>query len=76
VRAELRDYDVGSRNGPRGEPIDVLTVAHTSKELGERVTVHLSVLDHDDLRGALKPDAGGRSQRGDATALRRLMETT
>jgi hypothetical protein len=70
------DYDVGSRNGPRGEPIDVLTVAHTSKELGERVTVHLSVLDHDDLRGALKPDAGGRSQRGDATALRRLMETT
>jgi hypothetical protein len=69
------DYDVGSRNGPRGEPIDVLTVAHTSKELGERVTVHLSVLDHDDLRGGLKPDAGGRSQRGDAAALRRLMET-
>jgi len=68
------DYDVGSRNGPRGEPIDVLTIAHTSKELGERVTVHLSVLDHDDLRGALKPDAGGRSQRGDAAALRRLME--
>jgi hypothetical protein len=69
------DYDVGSRNGPRGELIDVLTVAHTSQELGERVTVHLSVLDHDDLRGALKPDAGGRTQRGDAAALRKLMET-
>jgi hypothetical protein len=70
------DYDVGSRNGPRGEPIDVLTVAQTSQQLGERVTVHLSVLDHDDLRGALKPDAGGRSQRGDLAALHRLMETS
>ena len=36
-------------------------------------TVHLTVLDHDDLRGALKPDARGRSERGDAAALRRLM---
>ena len=70
------DYDVGSRPGPHGEPVDVLSVAHTSPELGERVTVHLSVLDHDDLRGALKPDAGGRSQRGDLNALRHLMEPT
>jgi hypothetical protein len=69
------DYDVGSRNGPRGELIDVLTVSHTSKELGERVTVHLSVLAYDDLRGALKPDSSGRTQRGDAAALRKLMET-
>jgi hypothetical protein len=68
------DYDVGSRNGPRGELIDVLTVAHASQALGERVTVHLSVLDHDDLRGALKPDASGRTQRGDASALLKLME--
>lgn len=67
------DYDVGSRNGPRGEQIDVLSVAHTSAVLGERVTVHLSVLDHDDLRGGLKPDAGGRSQRGDLTALSKLV---
>jgi hypothetical protein len=67
------DYDIGSRPGPRGETIDVLSVAHTSAELGERVTVHLSVLDHDDLRGALKPDAGGRSQRGDLAALRKLV---
>ncbi len=67
------DYDVGSRPGPRGEPIDVLSVAHTSAELGERITVHLSVLDHDDLRGALKPDAGGRSQSGDLVALRKLV---
>lgn len=67
------DYDVGSRPGPRGQPIDVLGVAHTSAVFGERVTVHLSVLDHDDLRGGLKPDAGGRSQRGDLAALRKLL---
>jgi hypothetical protein len=70
------DYDVGSRTGPRGEPIDVLSVAHTSTALGERVTLHLSVLDHDDLRGGLKPDAGGRSQRGDLAALGKLMASS
>jgi hypothetical protein len=67
------DYDVGSRDGPRHQPVDVLSIAHTSAALGERVTVHLSVLDHDDLRGALKPDAGGRTQRGDLAALRALI---
>jgi len=67
------DYEVGSRPGPRGEQVDVLSVAHTCAPLGERVTVHMSVLDHDDLRGALKPDAGGRSQRGDLAALRKLV---
>jgi hypothetical protein len=68
------DYDVGSTPGPRGEPVDVLSVSSRSTALGEHVTVHLSVLDHDDLRGALKPDAGGRTQRGDLAALRRLLE--
>ncbi len=67
------DYEVGSRPGPRGELVDVLSLAHTSAELGERVSVHLTVLDFDDLRGGLKPDAGGRSQRGDLIALRALM---
>jgi hypothetical protein len=66
------DYEVGSRPGPRGLPVDVLSIAERSAALGEMITVHLSVLDHDDLRGALKPDAGGRSQRGDLAALRKL----
>jgi hypothetical protein len=68
-------YDVGSRPSPRGgQPVDVLSVTSPCPELGEPVTVHLSVRDLDDLRGALKPDAGGRTQRGDATALRRRIE--
>lgn len=67
------DYEVGSRPGPRNQLVDVLSIAHTCAALGERITVHMSVLDHDDLRGALKPDAGGRSQRGDLAALRTLI---
>jgi len=66
-------YDVGSRPGPRGQSVDVLTVSSPSLELDDTVTVHLTVLDHDDLRGALKPDARGLSTCGDLAALRRLM---
>jgi hypothetical protein len=69
------DYEVGSTPGPRNQPVDVLSVASRSAALGETVTVHLTVLDHDDLRGALKPDARGRSQRGDAAALRALIQS-
>jgi len=67
------DYDVASRPGPRGAEVDLLSLASRCPELGETVTVFLTVLDHDDLRGALKPDARGRSWRGDAGALRRLL---
>ncbi len=67
-------YDVGSTTSLRGAEVDLLSVSSPCAELGEHVTVVLSVLDHDDLRGALKPDAGGRSQRGDLAALRKLME--
>ena len=39
---------------------------------GERVRVALTVLDYDDLRGALRGDAKGRALRGDLAALRAL----
>jgi hypothetical protein len=67
-------YAVGSTRGPRGATVDVLSVSQPSPALGEPVTVHLVILDHDDLRGALRPDAQGRAPRGDAAALRRLMQ--
>jgi hypothetical protein len=72
LNQEVR-YDVGSIDGPRGQPVDLLTLAWMSNALGEPVTLHLSILDHDDLRGGLKPDSDGQTQRGDAAALRRLM---
>jgi len=68
------DYDVGSIEQPGAEPINVLTVGTRSAALGELVSVHLILRDHDDLRGALKPDAQGRSWRGDLTALERRMQ--
>jgi hypothetical protein len=67
------DYDTAELPRPGGEPLPVLTVGETSRALGEVVTVHLTLHDTDDQRGALKPDARGRSWRGDAAALRRLM---
>jgi hypothetical protein len=67
------DHDVGSLDRPGAEPLTVLSFAAACPALGEAVTVHLLVHDFDDLRGALKPDARGRSWRGDAAALRRRL---
>lgn len=68
------DFDIASTRGPQGRDIDVLSLASRCPALGETVTVFLSVLDHDDLRGALKADARGMTQRGDLAALRRLLD--
>lgn len=70
------DYDSGSlpRPGGRGsEPLQVLSVSSPSRALGEPVTLHLILHDFDDQRGALKPDARGRSWRGDLAALDKLL---
>ncbi|MEO7007922.1 MAG: hypothetical protein ABI156_02130, partial [Caldimonas sp.] len=65
------DFEVSTGTGPRGKPVDVLSVSSPSAELGEHVTLHLTVLDYDDLRGALR--SGGRgAQRGDLAAVRAL----
>jgi hypothetical protein len=58
---------------PGEPPRSVLTLGVPCPALGEPVTLHLWVRDLDELRGALRPDAQGRSWRGDAAALRRLM---
>jgi hypothetical protein len=67
-------YDAGSVTGPRGDEVPVLSLASPSRALGESVTVHLSILDHDDLRGAMRPDTRGIAPRGDVAALRARME--
>ena len=68
------DYDVASLNRPGREPLNVLIVSERSSALREPVTLHLMLHDLDDLRGALKPDARGRSWRGDLSALQRLLQ--
>jgi len=70
------DYEVSSQTGPRGQPVDVLTIMASSRDLGQRVALHLSVLDYDDLRGALRADTRGRAPRGDLAAVRALVTPT
>ena len=69
-----RPAERGGAGGPRGQPLDVLSVSARCAGLADPVTIFLTVRDHDDLRGALKPDAHGRTWRGDAVALQRLLD--
>ena len=66
-------YNVTQVTGFNGETVDALSISSLCKPLGETVGVHLIVYDYDDLRGALKSDGQGRTQRGDIEALRKLL---
>jgi hypothetical protein len=68
------DYSPRTVTGFHGESVEALSLSSMSPELGEPIGVHLLVYDHDDLRGALKPDAKGRTPRGDLAAVRALVE--
>jgi len=68
------DYEPRMVTGFHGEQVEALSVHAPSRALGEEIGVHLLVYDLDDLRGALKPDAQGRTPRGNLAALRRLVE--
>lgn len=63
------DYDVASGDGEVG----YLSLAERHPAFSDPVTLFLAIRDRDDQRGALKPDARGRSWRGDAAALQRLL---
>lgn len=69
------DYEPSTVQGLHGAPVEVLTVGAASRELGQVVGVHFLIYDLDDLRGALRPDAKGRTPRGDAVAVRQLLES-
>ena len=68
------DFEARTVNGLHGEPVEALSIHSFCQELGEEIGVHLLINDFDDVRGALKMDAQGRSPRGDAAAVKRLME--
>jgi hypothetical protein len=67
-------YDAVSEPLGRGEHSLTLVIDERSDALDDHVTIHLNLLDLDDLRGALKPDARGRTWRGDAAALQRRLD--
>jgi hypothetical protein len=68
------DYEPRTVTGFNGQPVEALSISSLSPELGEHVGVHLLVYDHDDVRGALRPDAKGRTPRGDIAAVRARLE--
>ncbi|BFO54023.1 MULTISPECIES: hypothetical protein [Comamonadaceae] len=68
------DYEPRTVTGFHGESVEALSLSSHAPGLGETVGVHLLVYDLDDLRGALRPDARGRVPRGDARAVRRLLD--
>lgn len=68
------DYEARTVNGFNGEPVEALSLSSVSPELGDSVGVHLMIHDHDDVRGALRKDSKGRTPRGDAAAVRALLE--
>ena len=67
------DYVPRTVTGFHGESVEALSVHAFCGDLKEEVGVHLLIYDLDDVRGALKPDAKGRTPRGDLAAVRRLL---
>ena len=67
------DYQPNTVTGFTGGKVEALSLSSLCKPLAENVGVHLMVYDHNDLRGALKPDSKGRKPRGDLAAVQRLI---
>ena len=67
------DYAPRTVTGFTGGPVEALSLSSACQALGENIGVHLMVYDHDDLRGALRPDARGRAPRGDLAAVQKLL---
>ena len=66
------DYEPRTVTGFTGEQVEALSLSSFCQGLNEKVGVHLMVYDHDDLRGALRPDAKGRKPRGDLANVQKL----
>jgi len=67
-------YVASRLQGFHGEPVDVLSLHAFCPGLEEEVGVHLMIYDRDDVRSARQTDSRGRKLRGDARALRELLE--
>jgi hypothetical protein len=68
------DYIPRTVTGFHGESVEALSVHALCPELREDIGVHLLIYDWDDLRGALRPDAKGRSPRGNAASVQALLD--
>lgn len=67
------DYEPRTVTGFNGARVEALSLSSLCKPLNENVGVHLMVYDHNDLRGALRPDTKGRKPRGELSAVQKLV---
>ena len=65
------DYEVSRGESSRGREVDVLNLFVPGPDPSRRVRIALTVLDYDDLRGALRATRAASTQRGDLAALQR-----
>lgn len=69
-------YETGERPAARGrDSLPLIGIETPSAELSQHVPIEIAVHPLDDLRGALRADAHGRTWRGPAAALARLLES-
>lgn len=68
------DYEPRTVTGFTGGKVEALSLSSLCKPLQENIGVHFMVYDHDDLRGALKPDDKGRKPRGDLASVDKLVK--
>lgn len=68
------EYEARTVTGFHGAPVEALSLSSHSPELDEPIGIHLLIHDLDDVRGALKRDTRGRVPRGDASAVRALVD--
>jgi hypothetical protein len=69
------NYEAREVTGLHGDAVNALSIHSLCKPLNETVGVHLMIYDHDDVRGALQPDAKGRKPRGDLARVRSCIST-
>ena len=67
------DYEPRTVTGFTGGSVEALSISSLCQPLHENIGVHLMVYDHDDLRGAMRPDAKGRTRRGNLAAVQKLL---
>jgi hypothetical protein len=70
------DYEPRTVKGFNGGDVEALSLSSLCKTLNMHVGVHYMVYDHDDLRGALRADARGRTPRGNIAAVQKLILPT
>ena len=68
-------YEPRTVTGFTGGSVEALSISSLCQPLHENIGVHLMVYDHDDLRGAMRPDAKGRAPRGNLAAVQKLVST-